>query len=114
MTPVETLARLREHHCAVMDGIVEAPGMFGSPESQELQFLMALETVYQIDCPDDLRPRVIMDSWIAYIHRVLDGGNLPMYAILAKRGTPEALPEHLRAFRAYVEGRIAARREKTP
>lgn len=114
MTPAETLALVRKYHCAVMDGIVECPRMYGGDEAQELQFLLALETVYQIDCPDDERPRVIMDSWIAYIHRVLDGGNLPMYAVLARRGTPEALPEHLGAFRVHVEGRIAARREKMP
>lgn len=84
--------------------------MWGSDEAVELQMLLLLDMLHVVEMPDDTRERVIIDSFIAFIHRKLpDAGCVGLAANLKQQGRGGEFVAMLREFREYVERRLAAK-----
>lgn len=80
--------------------------MWGGDHAVELQMLGALEMLHVVEMPNDTRPRVILDSWIAFINRRFET-NLPLAEILKRKGREAEFVALMGEFRAYVEERLS-------
>lgn len=105
-TEADPRDRMREHLRERMDSMLECPPMWGSNEAVELQMLGALEMLHVVERPNDTRPRVILDSWIAFIHRRFEM-NLSLAEILKRKGREAEFTALLGEFRRYVEDRLS-------
>lgn len=108
MTDAETLAAVRAHVAGRLDALATRPGTWGDPAATELQYLAALETLYVLARPGDVRPRVVLDSYLAWRAGVGLAGPLMLADDLARRGRADELLPLLARFRAHVEARLAA------
>lgn len=105
-TAPDPRARMREHLRERMDSMLECPPMWGGNLEVELQMLGALEMLHVVERPDDTRPRVILDSWIAFINRRFET-SLPLAEILKRKGREAEFTALMGEFRAYVEERLS-------
>jgi hypothetical protein len=104
MTTDAIIARIRDSANVALDGMLEAPPMYGTPMAVECQFLMALETWRMAVGLDVETPRAVMDAWIRYVARhVPEAGCRALSNALESMGRGDELTEHLRAFRAQVQ-----------